>query len=269
MNLSTEPQRATSSKPVTAPVFWRTALAALLLVSACGNLSMASEIGPVEVTHEDGLVRLTQDGPMIEIAAQFVQLSDTDGEPATDVNAANRLVEQQVLSQIDAFRDQYQTFLIDSDGEHLGPPWGLSITGELLYQGPVFLTIDLETYRFTGGAHGGTENRALILSRQSGDPIPVSGLFKPNSDWLQRLSDASYKALIKREPFESDDDWLVRGTAPEPENYQVLLPIAEGIEVVFGQYQIGPYAIGITRVLLPYSALSAVLNPDLFPNQEQ
>ncbi|MBK1621398.1 hypothetical protein CKO42_23890 [Lamprobacter modestohalophilus] len=268
MNLSTEPQRATSSKPVTATVFWRTALAALLLVSASGNLSMASEIGPVEVTHENGLVRLTQDGPKIEIAAQFVQLSDTDGEPAAGVNAANRLIEQQVLSQIDAFRDEYQGFLAGNDGEHLGPPWGLSITGELLYQGPTFWTVDLETYHFTGGAHGGTENQALILSRQSGEPIPVSAIFKPDSNWLQRLSEASYQALIQREPFEPDDEWLVSGTAPEPDNYQVLLPIAEGLEVVFGLYQIGPYAIGITRLLLPYPALSGLLNPDLFPIQE-
>ncbi|MEA3640436.1 MAG: DUF3298 domain-containing protein [Lamprobacter sp.] len=253
---------------MTATVFQHTAAAALLLVSASGNLTMASEIGPVEVTHEDGLVRLTQDGPNIEIAAQFVQLSDTGGEPADGINAANRLIEQQVLDQIDAFRNEYQGFLDGNDGEHLGPPWGLSITGELLYQGPTFWTLDLETYHFTGGAHGGTENHALLLSRQTGEPIPVSALFKPGSDWLQRLSEASYQALIQRESFEPDDEWLVSGTAPEPDNYQVLLPMAEGLEVVFGLYQIGPYAIGITRVRLPYSALNAVLNPDLFPNQE-
>ena len=249
-------------------VLKRTAVAALLLVWASSHLAMAAEIGPVEVTHENGLVHLTQDGPKIEIAAQFVQLSDRDGEPA-GVNAANRIIEQQVLSQIDAFRDEYQAFLADHDGEHLGPPWGLSITGELLYQGPAFWTIDLETYRFTGGAHGGTENTPLVLNRETGEPIPVSALFKPGSDWLQRLSEASYQALIQREPFAPDDDWLVRGTAPEPENYQVLLPIAEGVEVVFGQYQIGPYVIGISRVLLPYSALSTILNPDLFPKEAQ
>ncbi|WP_201219709.1 DUF3298 domain-containing protein [Halochromatium roseum] len=253
---------------MTAPVFWRTALAALLLVSASGNLSVATEIGPIEITHEDGLVRLTQDGPKIEIAAQFVQLSDAEGESTAAITAANRLIEQQVLSQVDAFRDEYQSFLAGNDGEHLGPPWGLSITGELRYQGPVFWTLELETYHFTGGAHGGTENQALVLSRQSGEPIPVSALFKPDSDWQQRLSEASYQALIQRESFVPDDEWLVSGTAPEPDNYQVLLPIAEGLEVVFGLYQIGPYAIGITRLLLPYSSLSAVLNPKLFPNQE-
>jgi hypothetical protein len=253
---------------MTAMVLQRTLLAALLLISASGNLTMAAEIGPVEVTHENGLVRLTQDGPKIEIAAQFVQLSDTDGEPAAGVNAANRLIEQQVLSQIDAFRDEYQGFLAGNDGEHLGPPWGLSITGELLYQGPTFWTVDLETYHFTGGAHGGTENQALVLNRQTGKAIPASALFKPGSNWLQRLSEASYQALIQREPFEPDDEWLVSGTAPEPDNYEVLLPMAEGLEVVFGLYQIGPYAIGITRLLLPYSALNAMLNPDFFSIQE-
>lgn len=244
------------------------AIAAVLFLASISS-ALATDFGPIEVTHEDGVVRLVQNGSMAEIAAQYAQLSDpkptSAGEPAAAVEAANRFVEQQVLDQIKDFRDEYHAALADNDGIHLGPPWGLSITGELLYQGPAFWTIDLETYRFTGGAHGGTENQALVLSRETGAPISASGLFKPHSDWLQRLSDASYKALIQREHFEPDDDWLARGTAPEPENYQVLLPIAEGIEVVFGQYQIGPYVIGISRVLLPYAELSAVLNPDLFP----
>lgn len=240
---------------------------AALLVSASITAAPAADFGPIDVTHEDGLVRLVQNGSMIEIAAQYPQLSDTDpttaAKPAA-VEAANQFIEQQVLEQVDNFRDQHQAALADNDGVHLGPPWGLSITGELLYQGPAFWTIDLETYRFTGGAHGVTDNLALVLDRQSGEPIPASTLFEPDSDWLQRLSDASFKALSEREQFVPDDDWLARGTAPEAENYQVLLPIAEGLEVVFGQYQIGPYVIGISRVLLPYSELSDVLNPDFF-----
>lgn len=251
---------------------WYAAIAALVFATGIRS-ALAVDLGPVEVTHQDGLVRLEQNGPMVEIAAQFPTLDDPEptssAASAAAVEAANRYIEQQVLDQVEEFRDEYQTFLADNDGVHVGPPWGLSITGELLYQGPRFWTIDLETYRFTGGAHGGTENRALVLSRETGEPIPVSSLFKPDSDWLDRLSDASYQALAQREQFEPDDDWLARGTAPEPENYQVLLPIAEAIEVVFGQYQIGPYVIGTSRVLLPYSALSAILNPDLFPNQEQ
>ncbi|MFE8032987.1 RsiV family protein, partial [Thiohalocapsa marina] len=66
---------------------------------------------------------------------------------------------------------------------------------------------------------------------------------------------------------EPDDDWLRQGTAPEPENYGVLLPLADGIKVLFGQYQIGPYAIGIFDVLVPYAALAEVLSPELFPSQ--
>jgi len=239
------------------------------VLTAIMTSALAGNLGSVEVTHEEGLVRLEQNGPMIEIAAQFAQVAKQDStsaaKPAAAVAAANQFIEQQVLGQVEEFRDEYQTFLAANGGDHLGPPWRLSITGDLLYQAPAFWTIDLETYRFTGGAHGGTENRAFVLSDETGEPIPVSALFKPGSNWLHRLSEASYQALVQREQLAPDDDWLARGTAPEPENYQVLLPIAEGIEVVFGQYQIGPYVTGISRVLLPYAALSTMLNPNLFP----
>ncbi len=254
---------------------YRAALAAFLLwagISASFLSAWAADIGPLEVTHEEGLTRLMQNGPKIEIAAQFAPLSETAATPAAmpaiGLDAANQVIEQQVLGQIEAFREEYQAFLAGNDGVHIGPPWGLSITAETLYAGPVFWTIDLETYFFTGGAHGGADNQALVLHRDTGEPIPPADLFKPDSDWLQRLAEASYQVLIQREHFEPGDEWLVSGTAPEAENYQVLLPLAEGIEVVFGQYQIGPYAIGISRVLLPYSAIRTVLNPTLFPDQE-
>ena len=230
------------------------------------SLRAAAEapLGPAELTQQDDRVRLVQTGPNIEIEAVYPRFA----EDTAGAEAASRAVAEWVAEQVEAFRGEYLRFLAESGGVHLGPPWALDIGFEARDAAPRLWTVDLTTYRYTGGAHGGQERTALVLERASGRRVPPEGLFRPGSAWLERLAEHCREALRGREAFAGgDEDWLARGTAPEAENYQVLLPIAEGLEVVFGQYQIGPYVIGISEVRVPYAELADLLDPDLFANR--
>ncbi|MFE8033021.1 DUF3298 domain-containing protein [Thiohalocapsa marina] len=222
-------------------------------------------LGPLVQARQDERIALSRSGPNIDIRATYPILSAS----APGTAAANRVIESLVREQRAAFEAAYQGFLAENNGIHVGPPWSfdLSVTDE--YESPAFWTLGLSTYRYTGGAHGGVELTSLVLDRSTGKRLPPEGLFRPGSPWLVSLSAYCRQALQQREPFEPGDDWLRRGTAPEPDNYAVLLPLAEGIKVLFGQYQIGPYAIGLFDVLVPYAALAEVLNPALFPTQAE
>lgn len=218
-------------------------------------------LGPTRVNQENGRVRLEQGAENVSIEAEFPLL------PATGPAArrANEIIERRVLEQIDTFQLDYLDFREGGKAPHQGAPWSVSINVSDPYSAPQFWTLRIETYHFTGGAHGGTDEVALVLDRRTGEQIPPEGLFRPESDWLQVLSDYCFDTLSKREPFAPDDDWLARGTAPDAGNYDVLLPLDDGLQVIFGQYQIGPYAIGSTELMVPYTALRDILNPDLFP----
>ncbi|MBK1647412.1 DUF3298 domain-containing protein [Rhabdochromatium marinum] len=226
------------------------------------EIRVEGPLGPITERKEAGWVEIIQQGPQIELKARYPHLSGED----TATLAANRRIAARVRQQLDDFRTSYLEFLFDNQGEHLGPPWAMEIDFASLYSGPRFWTIDLTTYSYTGGAHGAFDHQALVLGRDHGERLAPAELFRPDSDWLQRLAELSLAKLSAREPFsaDSDDDWLREGTAPKAENYQVLLPLADGLKVIFGQYQIGPYAIGIFDVMLGYDELVGLLNPAWF-----
>lgn len=219
-------------------------------------------LGPIEEREGDGRIEIVQRGPLIELKARYPRLDGTDAAAAT----ANRHLAAQVAEQLQAMRTDYLEFISNNDGEHHGPSWSLDIDYGRTFSNERLWTIDLTTYSFTGGAHGSFSHQALVFDRERGEPIPPAELFRADSDWLGRLSELSFARLSRREPFaaEPDDDWLRNGTAPEADNYQVLLPLADGLLVIFGQYQIGPYAIGIFDVLLGYDELADLLNPRWF-----
>jgi len=228
---------------------------ARLLALAGGE---AQALGAPQVTETADRVEVRQSGPNADIEAAYPRVAGAGS------GAANAAIAARVEALMDEFRGEYRDFLAENGGVHVGPPWSLAIDYEPVYAAPGFWSLGLGLYHYTGGAHGGEERYALVLSRPSGEPVPPGGLFRNGSDWLTMLSDYCYRDLAAREVFEPDDDWLRRGTAPEPDNYKALLPRAEGLEVDFAQYQVGPYSIGSFDVLVPYATLAPVLNPALF-----
>ncbi|EIC22459.1 uncharacterized protein conserved in bacteria, putative lipoprotein [Thiorhodovibrio frisius] len=220
-------------------------------------------LGPIKERElPGGEVEILQQGPLVELKAKYPRLEGED----VATTKANRQIATWVRQQLQDFRQDYLSFLDGNQGDHLGPPWAIEIDAAHSYAGERFWTLDFTTYSYTGGAHGAFIHQAQVFSRDQGEPISPAGLFRPGSAWLARLAELSYARLSQREPFDSDadHDWLRTGTAPEPDNYQVLLPLADGLMVIFGQYQIGPYAIGIFDVLLGYDELAGVLNPKWF-----
>jgi len=217
-------------------------------------------LGPVQVERGPEQVRITQTGPDIEIEAVYPVLP---GDSAA-ARAGEAAIARRVDAVLDDFRSDYRDLLASGEGGHVGAPWSLQLSYGPPYETPRFWAVDGAVYRYTGGAHGGEEHLPMVIARTDGRVVPPAELFRPGSDWLGVLSDYCYEALSQKAPLRDDEGWLRQGTAPTAENYQVLLPRPDGLQVTFEQYQIGPYAIGVHRVVVPYSELGAVLNPMLF-----
>jgi Protein of unknown function (DUF3298)/Deacetylase PdaC len=118
----------------------------------------------------------------------------------------------------------------------------------------------LETiYQFTGGAHGSTNNIAYLFSKKDG--VQVKSLKNIYNDNIYNaLSEYTRKELpaklAKKTIIVSEfQDMFDEGTSSTQENWQVFYFKASSLVVVFGQYQIGPYAIGIHELEIPLSVL--------------
>lgn len=254
--------------------------ATLLLAAACagamsaGVLALsahaqvaATETGTDAVSHGDSgggqanEVRIARNSGQMEIAIAYPLLPEA--EPGA--TAGNATIKARVDKLLADFESEYQSFAAETtDMPADGPPWTLDISYGEVYAGPGFWAVPLTVYQFAGGAHGGTQALPLVIARGTGVPIPPAGLFRDGANWLPVLAEACHADLAAREMFEPDDDWLREGTVPTPDNYQALLPRADGLQVSFQQYQVGPYAMGAFDVLVPWSALEGLLAPALF-----
>lgn len=144
-----------------------------------------------------------------------------------------------------------------------GLDWGLEVEVAEPYVNKNLVAYDFSGYDFRGGAHGMPILQTLLLERGDGSVIAPADLFKDDK-YLEILSRYCRNDLVKRGIATADDEWMLKGSTPEVENYTVLLPGPKGITVTFVPYQVGSYAQGTQEILVPYSVLKGVLNPDFF-----
>ncbi|HET9912998.1 MAG TPA: RsiV family protein [Anaerolineales bacterium] len=100
-----------------------------------------------------------------------------------------------------------------------------------------------------------TVNYDLAQSRQLG----LNELFLPNSNYLEVISNYCIAELKKLNV--GFDEVSAAGAAPTPENYEDWNIAADSLTITFDQYQVAPGASGSQTVLIPYSELQAVINP--------
>jgi hypothetical protein len=114
-------------------------------------------------------------------------------------------------------------------------------------------------YEFTGGAHGATNNVVHILSKKDGSQIKsLSDIY--NDTVYTGLSAYARKELpaqlAKKTIIISDfQDMFDDGTKSSIENWQTFYFKGDSLVIIFGQYQIGPYVIGINELEVPLSML--------------
>lgn len=112
-----------------------------------------------------------------------------------------------------------------------------------VYTSSTTITYKLETYMYTGGAHGGTFIETFTYGKD-GKRITLNDLLV-SSDSMKKLSTSARAYLYNKIGEQSDNEVIDAGTEPTPENFGVWYITDAGIVFVFQQYQVGPYTIGI------------------------
>ncbi len=209
------------------------------------------------------LIRLQETGPHYRIVATFPVL--------TERSDADVVANQEIRSLVEAIIVPVRGELAEAarEAERGGSGWQGTDWSLLIDYGPThrterFLAIPFSGYVYTGGAHGMPVLENLVIETTTGRRIPPEGLFAPGADWLETLSSRCLSELKRRDLLGDDDEWLRKGTAPQPENYQLLFPRADGLKVTFAPYSVAPYAAGILEVVIPYPDLDGLLDPRLF-----
>jgi hypothetical protein len=118
-------------------------------------------------------------------------------------------------------------------------------------QSVVFTVSQLEY----GMAHHAYTFFVVNYDAKAGRRLALADLFKPGSDYLQRISAAAVARLrlLNKEDGDSFllDPEYVGNASAKPENYQHWTLTERGLAVTFEPYQVGPFAAGSPNVLIP------------------
>jgi hypothetical protein len=178
-----------------------------------------------------------------------------EGAAGARVEAFNQAVDAFVESVVKSFKRSAQ----EAEAAALPVTQGSSLYLDYMVTGLVngVLSVRLEAEFYTAGAaHPGHYSYTINYDVEAGKLLVLSDLFKPGADYLKTIADYCVQDLNKRATLA-----FVEGAQPKAENYGRWNLQPDGLVIIFAEYQVAPYAAGQQVVLIPYSALREVINP--------
>ncbi len=137
--------------------------------------------------------------------------------------------------------------------------WEARIKGEVSYEDALMLTIKLDSYLYTGGAHGYEATRFLNFNKRNGTELQDWELFADRKDFLR------YAELKFRKQEHIPEDMPINSTGYMFERDIFYLPenigfTAEGVKLLYNQYEVASYADGTVELVLPYKEVAKYLS---------
>ncbi len=132
--------------------------------------------------------------------------------------------------------------------------WEVDIDGSVNYESKNILTIKLESYIFTGGAHGYSATTFLNYDKRTGEHVENWELFKD----LEEFTAFAERKFRIQESIPQEENINTTGFMFETDAFELPKNMGytkEGIVLIYNQYEITSYADGQKTLILPYNEL--------------
>ena len=216
--------------------------------------------GEVELTSKQ--IKESNKKLMYEVDAQYPQIT---GGNNPNFEKFNQTARSSVTNKVATFRKEMQPQTADEEPRPEGSMGSdLTITYDV-----ALVQDDLASFEFKvgtyyqGAAHPNSYADTLNYDLKNGKQLKLSDLFRPGAKYLQTI--ASYCiADLKKQSKDKGllDEEIQRGAAASPKNYESWTITRRGLGISFDPYQVGPYAAGPQYVVVPYSSLKELINPE-------
>lgn len=160
-------------------------------------------------------------------------------------------------------KNMYKEMIADSEGdeEQTQTPQPITFSREVTltktYESARYIVFCVSWYGYEGGAHGGMANSYFTYDKRTGNRIEKV----LNPKCVSKLQGEMKMQLCKYlecKPSELFDNLMIDGkTIPMPQEPPFLSK--DGVVFEYGQYEIGPYAIGMPTIVIPYDMVKDYL----------
>ncbi len=160
-----------------------------------------------------------------------------------------------------AIDDFAQAQFVDMPDDHSWA-YNLMVTPEYLGHVEDFELFEINTYVFTGGAHGMPYSEYLVFDHSTKKQVQLA-------DMLQTGKKARFEALA----YDAYKKW-VKTVDEDVKSYEKNWPFTlsdnvtltdKGIDIRYQHYSIGPYAYGMPTLSIPYAQLRGIIKPHFIP----
>lgn len=144
----------------------------------------------------------------------------------------------------------------------------LMIKPKILNAKDPLATVVLNTSSYLGGAHGSSSQHYYNFDLKQQKLVSLDDLLLPNQ-----------KAALNRVAHEAFRTWVVYSKlATNVDEYEQAWKFSlsnnyylgtEGLILQYGEYEIGPYVVGLPRLTIGYDQLQKILKPEYLPKAKQ
>ncbi len=176
------------------------------------------------------------------------------------LNYDDAIEAKDIPQAIEAFSNGYRDLLELYPGETVG--WEAKITGTVTFEDHLKITIKLDSYLYTGGAHGYGSTRFLNFDKKKGREMESWELFSDREEFTR------FAELKFRDQEKIPRDRSINSTGYMFEKDSFYLPenigfTSKGIQLIYNQYEVASYADGPVEVILPHSEVRPYLSGNL------
>jgi hypothetical protein len=135
--------------------------------------------------------------------------------------------------------------------------YSTQISCAVSYSNKKVVTVQMEGYSFTGGAHGNPFGSITSYDcSQGGKPLEIKD-FVQDTNAVRPLLEVAYKLSkgLKATDALTDVTYSEMTQLPMPANVGVA---AEGIRFYYNAYEVAPYAVGPADIVLPWETLGTL-----------
>ena len=152
----------------------------------------------------------------------------------------------QLEEAIFKFQEEYASF--KSDFEESAMVWEAMFDGEVIYQSTEVITLAINGYTNTGGAHGNMDISLYNFDATTGKILEINDIIS-DMDGFSKLVESYFdKEIAKDEDSERSEFFF-----GEPFHLPANIGFEEdGILILYNVYEIASYAQGITEFTIPF-----------------
>lgn len=210
------------------------------------------------------------DQQILSTLNQILEIAEPDakGTQAEQKSEASAVAGAEQKNSFDAQVQRYANSFIDLDNElkalSSNHQINLLVKPKILQAQGKVVTVVLNSSSYLGGAHGSAAQHYYNFDLKEQKQIKLEDLLRPQQ-----------KAALEKLAHEAFKTWVTDSKlADNVADYEQAWPFKlsnnfllgeQGLILQYGEYEIGPYVVGLPRLVIPYDQLQDVLKEEYLP----